>query len=244
MELEAKARHLPFLTAKARVKSRFGITMDTDDFIEKGYYIWRSIGNIATATERLEYKVPESLVVKLPQDCEFIESVVLVDTYDVDRVSGPTKHDSAGARNEIVPDKSMVSMEANVASSKHYAYGVPVNYETGDGFIKITSDNMVGHTIVVVFRTITVDKDGLPLLNDKEVEAIAANVALQQAEQDLFLRKPGSDKLLAYIKPEAERLLVAAKSPEKISDDALDRMLDIKTSWDRKSYGTRFNWNK
>ena len=57
MELQAKARHLPFMTGSTLLNDRFKISWDDDTYIERAYYIWRSIGNIA-----VELKVANVMV--------------------------------------------------------------------------------------------------------------------------------------------------------------------------------------
>jgi D-hexose-6-phosphate mutarotase len=88
------------------------------------------------------------------------------------------------------------------------------------------------------------------LLNDKEVSAIAAEVARQimtakmsgmVGKQTSMAQAQVSTTMLQFIAQEAARLMAAAKIDEKINDDGLDKMLDIKTSWDRKIYGKRWN---
>jgi hypothetical protein len=101
---------------------------------------------------------------------------------------------------------------------------------------------MAGSNAMLVYSSIVAGEDGLPLLNDLEVEAIAITMALREAESGLFRKEPGAQLLVQYLSPLSERALCDAKSDEKISDDGLDAMLDQKTSWGRKVYGSRFNF--
>ncbi len=111
--------------------------------------------------------------------------------------------------------------------------------------IKITSPNLLTADIMVVYRSMDTDEDGLPLLNDKEVAAIAAEVTKRDVFKKMFQGIGAANKLLAttfqFINGEATRLMTAAKIDEVINDDALDKMLDIRSSWDRKVYGRRFD---
>ena len=244
-ELSPKSRNLPFLTARARLSSRYQISLETDDFIERGYYIWRDIGNIATKTNHFDVTVPADGVVSLPNDCEFVESVTATSEVMPDTLKNSTRSkysmDSGGWKQDSRPAKDSTSAEDSVKASDQYSYGVSVNYSTGDGFIQVTSPTMYKRPIRIRYSAIHLDKDGLPFINDNEVHAIAGNLALQEAEQKLFQGMKGADVLVQYLKPEADRLLQAAKTPERISDDELDKALDIKASWDRKVYGRRFS---
>jgi hypothetical protein len=100
---------------------------------------------------------------------------------------------------------------------------------------------MYNKLVTVKYAAIEKDDEGLPFLNEKEVHAIAANLALQEAEKKLFQGMKGADVLVEYLKNESDRLHQAAKTPEYINDDEIDKMLDIKTTWDRKVYGKRFD---
>lgn len=243
MELAAKSNHLPFKTAKARLKSRYGITLTEDDFIEKAYYIWREIGNIATIPRTYSAVVPQDLVIYVPKDCEFVQAVTSPSLVDARGNSGTITHNSGGRVMEMRPSPAMLTndYEAKVSTTLK-PEGETVNYITGEGYIQLTDMDMYGRTVNIVYDAIDRDVEGLPKLNDREVEAIVANLALQQAQIDMFSRIAGSDKIYAMLKPEADRAMVAAKLPEKISDDAIDRAMDIKVSWDRKTFGNRYKF--
>jgi len=239
MELEAKKRHIPFLTAQANI-AKWNLYVEVDDFVELAYPIWRSIGNIATEDHYFDTTVPEDGIIQLPDGCEFVKTVTTKNFLNVDGedVSGyDYGTTSAGRRNHVTPDKNVISGSTSSKTSEAVDNGQSVNWTHEDGVIRITSVDMVNNTVRVVYKAISVDSDGLPLLNDKELDALTYNVALVLAEQDLFRKVPGSGDLVKYLGPKAEMKLAAAKIPEKISDDALNKALDIQTSRDFKTFG-------
>jgi hypothetical protein len=244
MELTAKARHLPFMTANARLADRFHITLGDDTFIERAYWIWRSIGNIATDTKTATVNIGTDLIVTLPQDCEFVESLsttAFQDGRNFDGSYGDYYFNAKGRQPEVRPDPGATSVEANVKASITTIPGERVNYKTYDGYLKVTSPLMAGQMATLVYKSIVAGEDGLPLLNDVEAEAIAVTLALREAESQLFRKEPGANILVQYLAAESTKLLSAAQnSDEKISDDGLDKLLDIKTSWGRKVFGNRF----
>ncbi len=65
--------------------------------------------------------------------------------------------------------------------------------------------------------------------------AIAATIALQIAETNAFMNPKAGTEMVAYLKTESDRLIQAAAIPEKINNNTLDRMLNEKISWDRKT---------
>lgn len=244
MENTPRSNQLPFQTARARLASRYGLSLDTDDYIERAYYVWRDIGNIALAQRTFDVIVPADGIVTLPSDCEFIESAVTRDVIPgTPRNTTDGKYDmnSGGYRHDVRPDKEVTSAEDSVRASTNYSYGITVNFEIGDGYIHVTSSTMANRPITIRYSAISVGTDGLPLLNDKEVNAIAGNLALQEAERELFKGIKGAEIKVQYLKQESDRLFQAAKTPERINDNELDKVLDIKVSWDRKVYGRRYN---
>jgi len=219
--------------------------MRDDDFIEPAYYIWRSIGNIATELKTVVVTVGDDLVVTLPQDCEFVRvlaSTEFQDTRNYNGSFGDYSYSPKGRSPEVRPDPATTSVEANVKSPLASIPGERVSYKTYQGYLKVASPLMAGKTATLVYNSILKGDDGLPLLNDLEVEAIAITMALRKAEEGLWRKEPGSDKLVQYLAPMSEKALCAAKSDEKISDDGLDALLDQKTSWGRKVFNNRFNF--
>jgi len=242
MERDAKKRHLPFLTAMAKAQQRYAIDMKTDEFIEMAYDVWRSIGNIATKATRYFTKVPDDMMIELPANTEFIESVTSVDQKAV-----VTTFDSGGEKERHVPAMAVRSNIPDKNQSITTSPGSTINYLLVDNnTIQITSPEMINEDIMIVYRTIDTDDDGLPILNDKEVAAIAAEVARRWFVKQMFLDVgPTANNrivtMLQMVTSEADRLMAAAKIDETITDDAIDKMLDIKTNWDRKQYGRRFD---
>jgi len=245
MESTAKARHLPFMTAATRLNDRYHIVLNDDTFIERAYYIWRSIGNIATELKTAIVSVGSDLIVTLPQDCEFVRILVsdaFSDSMHNSGSFGDYSFSPKGRSPEVKPDPAMTSVEANAKASLASVPGERLGYVTYDGYLKVNSPLMAGKPATLVYNSILVGTDGLPLLNDLEVDAIAINLAVIEAEQGLFRKEPGADKILQYLAPKAEIALCAAKADEKISDDGLDQLLDQKSSWGRKVFNNRLHF--
>jgi len=242
MERDAKKRHLSFMTAFAKAKQRYSLDIKTDDFIEMAYDVWRSIGNVATKASRYFIKVPEDSVIELPQNTEFVESVT-----SVDQRAQMTTFDSGGEKDRHVPAMSVRSNIPEKNQSITTSPGASINYILLDNnSIQITSPELINTDIMIVYRTIDLDEDGLPLINDKEVSAIAAEVARRIMMRRLFQGVgPKANNaivtMMQFITAEAERYMAGAKIDEQITDDAIDKMLDIKTNWDRKIFGRRFD---
>ena len=244
MGLTAKGRHLPFFTAAARLNDRSHIVFGDDTFVERAYWVWRQIGNIATESKVAFVNVSTDLIVTLPQDCEFVRSLSTTDFQDEMHSNGSFGDyyfNPKGRNPEVRPDPATTSTEANVRTPITTQPGERVDYSTYDGYLKVTSPLMAGRSAVLVYQSIVTGEDGLPLLNDIEAEAIAVTLALQEAEKALFRKEAGADVLVKYLSAESAKLMTEAKFDEKLSDDGLDQILDAKTNWGRKVYGSRYN---
>jgi len=242
MERQAKKRHLPFMTAKIKAQQLYALDMKDDDFIEMAYDVWRSIGNIAPKITRYFTTVPDDFIIELPDDVEFIESIT-----SVGQIAMVSTFDSGGEKERQVPAVQVASNLPEKRQSLTTSPGTSINWVlAGDNAVKITSPDLLNEDIMIVYRALDKDKDGLPLLNDKEVQAIAAEVArrdlIHKGFQGVgFGKNDPSQLMLQYITAEAARLMTAAKIDENITDDAIDKMLDIQFNWDRKQYGRRFD---
>ena len=81
-----------------------------------------------------------------------------------------------------------------------------------------------------------VGKDGMPLLNDKQVVAVAWYCAYLKIQRDMFAGiQSGVD--LGYLRTKALALVADARVPEEFSDNEIEQILDAKVSMGRKGYG-------
>lgn len=236
MEKQAKIRSLPFLSAMAYAEEHYDLVMKEDDFIEMGYKVWREIGNIAPVKTRYFTKVPDDFIVELPRGCEFIDSVTSIQLRE--NISG---FDSSGYKQRNLPAVQIASSLPLQNESITSTDGESINYILEVGAIRITSEYMLHKDIMIVYSSILVGEDGLPLLNDKEVAAIAAEVTRRSTVRDSFRGIKSKQAMLEYITNESNRLMTAAKIDERINDDEIDKMLDIKNSFNYKVHGKRFN---
>lgn len=84
---------------------------------------------------------------------------------------------------------------------------------------------------MVVYHGIFADEDGLPLVNEKELRAIAAFVAYTSLYKESIKKRDGNlMKLAQVVKEDWLRLCNAARVKEQLSQNDMDRILDAKTS--------------
>ena len=95
--------------------------------------------------------------------------------------------------------------------------------------------------VVIVYHGIIVDDTGLPLLNDKEVKALATYAAYIDLYKQSLVRKDGNMMQLAsVVKLDWLKLCRSARIPNNLSQNEMDAILDVRTRWDRKLYNKSF----
>lgn len=118
----------------------------------------------------------------------------------------------------------------------YYTRGKLIKYDEGDGVLYFSRDYK---DVMVVYHGIIVDDEtGLPLLNDKELDAVAAYVAYMSIFKEGVIKRDGNLINLANtIKADWLRLCNNARIPEHFSQNDMDRILDVAVRWDRKQFG-------
>lgn len=246
MQEQSQENLYDYLYSKYMMKSLFGISMNDDDFVEDSYFVWRALGNVAIATHSYVATVDTNGKIDYPCNCEYINSVTLGgshSTYDDDLVvlyGNPTQVSITTGYN-FLPDviNNPAFKRHNLSRSQLHTPGEFLPYEIdASGFDKkISFDNkFVGSQVTCTYRGIMMDQDKNPLLTLKEAEAIAYKMAFLVTQKKAFKGDQAAAQTLGYIKPESERKAAAAKIPEYLSDNFIDRLLSAKTRHDRKVF--------
>ena len=214
------------------VKSLYGIEANTDDFEEVALAGWELIGNKHT---RL-YRYTGSTINKeleLPCNVDVIESVH-IPVVDAQLTSNKI--------NYIDSDSVLVESYIDAWNSGTDPFnqkGKYVKYKEGDNVLYFNRDY---DKVIVVYHGIIVDDEsGLPLINEKEMKAIAAFVAWRELLKEGIRKRSGDLLKLAQV-TEGEWLkrCNSARINEHLSQNDMDKILDVKTRWDRKQFSKSF----
>ena len=117
-----------------------------------------------------------------------------------------------------------------------------LNYQMRENTLLFDKDYK---NVLVLYRKQILDKEGFPYINSKEAEAIAAYCAYTDLyKQAIRTRDPNTYQMAQNIKLEWARLCERARVQEKVSQNDMNRILDVMTSFDRKSYGKSFKPEK
>lgn len=243
MQEQAQVNFYDFMYGKYLLKENYDITMHVDDYVEKAYEIFRRIGNIASATHAYSEVLQESREIQIPCNAEFIESVTTKEEFNVEGNNQVlTIFNTDGAivnQNTHLPDLLTSGSTNYIKESQLHPDGQFIPYEIKGKYLYFP-EHYVGTEVVIIYRGIVVDDEGNPCINSKQAEAIAARLAFITTQKRAFMSDPAAMNMLSYIKMESERLLQAAAIPEHISQNAWDRLMDIKTSSNRKVFNSSY----
>ena len=207
----------------------YGVNISQDKFEELALIAHHQIGNKVCRTYRFFGAVdPQTLSIELP--CNFTHLIsVTCAMEDWEHVTN--KHwngDIDSAYIEHYIENSKLFMDPL------YQPGKFLNYEkVGNTLYFDRPYGLVG----ILYKGEVVNDDGLPDVNDKEAEAIAAYVAYTQMyKEGLKTRNTVSVNLAMNLEKQWNTLRAAARTPEYISQNEMDQILDAKTNWNRKQF--------
>jgi hypothetical protein len=238
---DANTMFVDFMYPKYLMRELFDISITDANYIEKAYRIFREIGNIASCTHAITTPVSSKNIIELPCNCEFIESV------SAGTLESDGSHDDLVIFHDdkAVHKESQISLltsntySTNLSKSQLNPPGEFVPYEVkveGEYKYLSFSDTFTGIDITVIYRGIMIDDDGNPLLTIKEATAIAFKCAYEISFKEAFKGSPIAQNALALVANEYGRKMQAAKLPEYLSQNFIDRMLSAKTRHDRKVF--------
>lgn len=213
----------------------YGIELEDQDLEEYGLYAWELIGN----RNRRLYKYstcinPIDNSVTLPCNALDIDGdscVELVTTSyeDWERV---TNYSELGDHNTSFIEQSIEAEKRY--QSAYYLPGKVLKYEQIKDKLYFTHNY---GRVNILYKGIILDEDGLPELTNKEATAIATFIAY------ILKFKEGLQTNNSAIMTQAEKLNVLWNRQcdqarvKYLNQNAMDQILEIKTSWDRKLFG-------
>ena len=221
-----------FNTAYSHIRELYGIELNPDEFETIGLIAWEKIGNKLYSLTTATLPIVNSLV-NLPCETNIIEAVYITSP---DFQSTSNQENVPLIHNEYV-EKYIEAWKWD--ESTLYEPGKLIKYrEEGD---EIVFDRDFPK-VIILYHGIIADEDGLPLLNDKEVRALAAYVVYSDTYKQALMRKDGNLVQLAQVaKADWMKACTAARIPDMFTQNDMDAILDVKTRWDRKQYGKSYH---
>lgn len=216
-------------SAYSLANTLYGVDPSPTDFEDIAINAWLLINNKHT---RLYKYVGDTVQreLKLPCNVEIIESVH-IPIEDAQMTSNKTVFNSI----ETLFIENYINCWKRI-DDPYYQTGKLVKYKEGNNTLYFTRDYK---KVIVIYHGILVDSDtGLPMITDKEMQAIAAYIGFALLYRESLQKR---DKNLMQIALEIEqkwkRACTAARIPEHLSQNDMDKILDASVRWDRKQYG-------
>ena len=247
MENAAKYPEYTFEHAKARFEQMSPTRFSHDEFIEKAYITWRDLPNKHTRSHMYIAKVDMYNKIELPGNVEYIKAVMtpgfVFDTY-VDRFDRLTVYYNGSKPYLSVKDEyPWQSYRAD--KSIQDKFGHMLTYQlVGDGVIEFEQEDLKGMYVAILYKGLLVDNNCDPLLTNNEINAISANVAYMDA---LYWAQAGDQnraKMLGFMESRMTMAMAKAGIAEKVTDNQMDTLLNIKTSQTRKYYNRQYKFRR
>lgn len=200
-----------------------------DDFVEIGLIAWNLIGNKRVKLYRYFTEIDcQNNTVELPCNADIIESVNI----PMEDWNYSTNHTIAGDVNSFIIENGIEHFK--FFSDPLFARGKHIPYErVGD---TLYFDKNYGK-IVILYKGIIVDDEGLPELTDSESLAIATYVAYaKKYKEGLMTNNTVIMNLALNLKKEWLTRCDQARLPEYLNQNDMNEILDAKSSWNRKLF--------
>lgn len=211
----------------------YGVELSTSKFEELALIAHNLIGNKQVRIYQYIGDVnDEDHSLELPCNADIIESV----TSDPEDWNYVTNNTWEG-------DISSSHTEQYIESQKRDTDPL---YQSG----RLLQYNRVGNTLYfkdytgkvkVLYKGEYLGDDGLPKINDREAMAIAAYVAYTVKMKEVYMTLNQNMAAAAQmLKAEWLKACDAARVPDYINQNDIDKILDAKTSWNRKVHNKSF----
>lgn len=221
-----------FYSALNQLNDFYGIDIHGDDFENIALHAWDHIGNKDFKLYSYTATI-EDHKIELPCNTDIIEGVFKLYS-DVTRTDGISYDGVTNMNSTIESD-----IESHTPkTSQFYNSGEFVNYERHFNTLTFKENNI---NVVILYKGVLSDEDGLPYLNFKEVDAIAKYCAFIDLQKKAMITKDQNTFQMAQLMRQQWQFSVEdARSPIYLNQNDIDKILDVQSSWDRKRFGLSF----
>lgn len=225
-----------FNTAYTQLRELYGIELNPDEFESIGLIGWDKIGNKHVSLYK--YEVDSQIddegnyYIDLPCNCDIIEAV----TADYEDYQKTTPENLSVNNPSGWIESYVESRKFN--TNPMYISGKYIKYHRVENTLYL-SDKF--EKVKVLYKGVIVDETGLPYINEKEIDAIAAYCAYTY---DWKKARQTHDQASMAIAQKSEQiwksLCTQARVPDYINQNEMDEILNVAASWDRKRFGKSF----
>lgn len=209
----------------------YGIEMETEDLEELGLIGWELIGNKNTKLYRYKECIGTDNAITLPCNAVSIESV----TTSYEDWARVTNYSDNGDNRTAFIESSIEAQKLYV--SPYYNSGQLLSYEQVGNVLYFPKNY---GTVNILYKGILADEEGLPELTDKEALAIATYLAyVSKYKEGLKTNNVAIVQQAAMLEQKWLKQCDQARV-SKLSQNAMNDILNVKGSWNRKSYGISY----
>lgn len=209
----------------------YDIEGDMDDLEEIGLVAHNFIGNKNTRLYRTSLDVINGQAT-LPCNCDIIEAV----TYCGEDWNYTSNQRDNGDLRSAYIENYIESRKA--FSDPFYISGKFVKYKRVGNTLYVDKGLP---KINILYHGIELDEEGLPIINDKEAIAIAEYIAYTYKYKEAI--RTNNKAVLQMAQDLKQQWLFhcdAARVAEYVSQEEMNKILDVQSSWGRKSYGKSY----
>lgn len=207
---------------------------DMDTLIEIGLIAHNFIGNKNThLTSKIVNVDQKTGIVKLPCDVDLIEAITYPNEEDWNYTSNIKNNGDFNSLNiEQYIEKSKQSKDPL------YINGRLIKYRREGNYIYV---NEKINQVCVLYHTIQLDDDDLPMINDKEAIAIADYIAYTiKYKEALRSNNATLFQIAQSIKTQWLFHCNAARVPEYVSQNEMNDLLEVMSSHNKKIHGRSY----
>jgi len=221
-----------FYEAKSHLFEFYGIDMDDDTFETYALHAWDKINNKSYRLYTFSGRVKNNKL-ELPCNVDIIESVQGLG----ESVGTTNVVSSIGAYNTSSFIEDNIE-DLKSPGSPFYGKGHYIDYSRSGNVLYFTGNDF---TVNILYKGIVADEDGLPSLNYKEIEAIAKYCAAVDMTKKAYITKDQATMQMGQmLNQEWLRACADARTPIYLTQNDMDTILNIQTSWDRKRFGLSY----
>lgn len=206
----------------------YGLEMNDEDLEELGLIAWESIGNKDVKLYNYRTCVDSENSIKLPCNASSIEAVT-TSYEDWSRVTNYSENGdfrTSFIENHIEAEK--------LYNNPYYVSGKLIPYEQVEDTLYFKRNY---GPLNILYKGIFMDDEGLPMLSDKEAKAIATYIAyVEKYKEGLKTNNAAIINLATLLENKWLKYCDQARV-EKLSQNNMNEILNIKNSWDRSNYG-------
>lgn len=236
-EVSANEHTLDIRSGLATLHSTYGMTMNEFDYLDLAINELRDIKNFAITQYLAILTVDSEGFVDLPCNLHDIDALVTV------RMGLKTYTDREKYEMSDVTTDDYYSAVAIMDNVGHGYFGLTEG-RVGEGFIPYSlvgkrlkvSPELAEEKVALAFTGVGVDPEGYPKITRKQANAIASAAAYSILFKRVMIGDKNAAALLELQRQEKGRLKQAASIPEDISDNEINQVLDVQTSFNRKNY--------